>query len=335
MTESPKTEADARAREYDAWYFGHCCGHPYERTEEWLGFFDRIAERLVRELRPRSALDAGCAMGFLVEGLRKRGVDAFGVDVSDYAISHAHPAVAPYCTLGSITAPLSRDYDLVVCIEVLEHLDAAEADLAIRNFCAHAPVILFSSTPNDYKEATHRNVQPPEYWAEKFAQYGFYRDVDFDASFVTPWALCVRRSDQPAPRIVRGYERRLSALTQENRELRSLSLELRTELSRSLLQPAPAVALPQPEPLPEPTPLAPAPPPEPASPAPALPPEDTQSLRDAAELQRLRIENDYWKDLAGRYARGRLMRAMAWIHRLADASIRATHRPPSREEQPP
>lgn len=303
MSERPTADSGSRALEYDAWYFGHCCGHPYERTNEWLNFFDGIAERLVRELRPRTVLDAGCAMGFLVEGLRRRGVEAYGVDLSDYAIGHVHPSVAPFCTLGSVTEPLSRDYDLIVCIEVLEHLEPAEADLAIRNFCAHSPVILFSSTPNDYKEATHRNVQPPEYWAGKFAQCGFYRDVDFDASFVTPWALCVRRSDKPEHRIVRDYERRLWTLTQENRELRSLSLELRAELSHSLQHTAP-----------------------PALPSADLPPvinstaraaaADNQSSPDTVELQRLRAENEYWKDLAGRYARGRLMRAMSWIHRL-------------------
>ena len=47
------------------------------------------------------------------------------------------------------------------------------------NLCPHTADVLFSSTPFDYDEATHLNVQPPDYWAALFARHGFYRDVDF------------------------------------------------------------------------------------------------------------------------------------------------------------
>ena len=65
---------------YDAWYFRHCCGRPYERSPEWLEFFGRIADRIVADIGPRTVMDVGCAMGFLVEALRDRGVEAFGID---------------------------------------------------------------------------------------------------------------------------------------------------------------------------------------------------------------------------------------------------------------
>ena len=68
--------------------------------------------------------------------------------------------------------------------------------------------MLFSSSPFDHQETSHVNVQPAEYWAELFARHGFYRDVDYDASFVTPWAVRFRRSSEPLARIVRNFERR-------------------------------------------------------------------------------------------------------------------------------
>ena len=45
-------------------------------------------------------------MGFLVEALRKRGVDASGIDISDYAISQVDESVAAYCSVASLTEPL-------------------------------------------------------------------------------------------------------------------------------------------------------------------------------------------------------------------------------------
>jgi hypothetical protein len=170
-------------------------------------------------------------MGFLVEALRQRGVEAWGVDISEYAISHVSPDIRPYCWQGSVTEPFPRNYDLIVSIEVLEHLSPQQAEQAVENFCRHSDDILFSSTPFDYKEASHFNVQPPEYWAELFARHQFFRDVDFDASFITPWSVRFRRKAEPLHRLVRDYERRFWQLWKENTDLRSLSLEMRDQLS--------------------------------------------------------------------------------------------------------
>lgn len=177
-------------------------------------------------------LDAGCAFGFLVEALRKRSVDAHGLDVSPYAIDHVDPAIAPYCRVGSVTEPIDGRYDLVVSIEVLEHLSAADAERAIDRLCACTDDVLFSSTPNDYREASHFNVRPPAYWAEAFARRGLLRDVDFDATFVTPWAARFTKSGATTPRVVGAYERRLWELTQEVDARRTLDLEHREELAR-------------------------------------------------------------------------------------------------------
>lgn len=216
---------------FDAYYFSHGCGDPYERSEPWLRMFRHIAERIVAEIAPATVLDAGCAMGFLVEMLRERGVEAYGVDVSDYAISRVHPAVAPFCRVASISAPLERRYDLIVCIEVLEHLPAEESAAAVANLCRHSDDILFSSTPFDYREASHFNVQPPEYWAAQFARHGFFRDVDFDAGFITEWAVRFRRRSEPLQRIVQDYERKFWPLRKENQDLRGLAHELHQQLA--------------------------------------------------------------------------------------------------------
>lgn len=216
---------------YNEYYFRHSCGLPYQRDEHWLKFFDAIADRIVREIRPQSALDAGCAMGFLIEALRKRGIEAFGVDISEYAVANIPPEIRPYCWVGSVTEPFPRHYDLIVCIEVLEHLLPMEAEQAVENFCRHAEDVLFSSTPTDFKEPSHVNVQPPEYWAELFSRYGFYRDFDFDASFITPWAVRFKKRTEPLGRLIVNYERRLWWLAQENKAVREQNIEQCSKLA--------------------------------------------------------------------------------------------------------
>lgn len=212
---------------FDAHYYATSCGQPYGRTPPWLAFFGGIANRIVSDVlppdlpRPARVLDAGCAIGLLVEALRERGVEADGIDISAYAIGEAAAPVRPFLTVGSIADDLPGRYDLIVCIEVLEHMPADAAAAALRNLCRHTDDILFSSSSTDYSEATHVNVRPPEAWAEAFARKGFLRDLDFDASFVTPWAARYRHRAEPLPRVVREYERAFARADHERNELRA------------------------------------------------------------------------------------------------------------------
>jgi 2-polyprenyl-3-methyl-5-hydroxy-6-metoxy-1,4-benzoquinol methylase len=194
MTDPAPTPASAT---FDAWYYKHSCGRPYARDDAWLRFFGQIADRIVADIISPAGtgrvLDAGCAIGLLVEALQNRGVAAEGLDISDYAISQVADAVRPACRAASLANDLPGHYDLIVCIEVLEHMPPADARLALSNICRHTGDVLFSSSSHDFAEPTHVNVQPPEAWAELFAREGFFRDLDYDASYITPWAVRFRR----------------------------------------------------------------------------------------------------------------------------------------------
>lgn len=222
---------------YNAMYYAQSCGEPYERNETWMGVFNLIADHIVADLQPHSVLDAGCAMGFLVEALRQRGVEAWGIDISEYAIQNVLPDYQPYCQVGLITEPFPHPrYDLIVCIEVIEHLTAEEAVLAVENLCKHSDDILLSSTPLDFHEPTHVNVQPPEYWAALFNRFGFIHDIDFDASFIAPWAMRFIKA-QPLPEDrISAYERKIWHLSQEIALRRDLSVEHQKELSQKEME---------------------------------------------------------------------------------------------------
>ena len=180
-------------------YFSSRCGdRPYRKGETtWEDFFSGIADNIVRSFGPRTVFDAGCALGFLVEALWDRGVVAHGRDISAYAISQVRPDVREYCTVGSLTDPIDGRFDLVVCIDVVEHLAADDADRAIEHLTAASDRILFSSTPSDFGEPTHRTVRPPIYWLRRFAERGFAPALAHDASYVSPQAVVLERSSVP------------------------------------------------------------------------------------------------------------------------------------------
>jgi len=221
---------DHSGLEFGSYYYAHDCGIPYERSDHWLEFFENIAQRILAELRPASVLDAGCALGMLVESLRKLGVEAYGMDVSEFAIENVDGSVRDYCWVASLTEHLPRRYDLITCIEVIEHLPPADGELAIENICAAADRVLLSSSPFDYSEPTHVNVRPPEEWSAASAKHGFVRNLDVDVSFLTPWSMLFERRAMHIPDVVRDYDRVLWRLQQEVQQMRKTLLVQQSRL---------------------------------------------------------------------------------------------------------
>ena len=199
---------------YDEDYYGASydkSGVPYRREEKlWVDLFAAIAESIVTTLAPRTVLDVGCASGMLVEALRRRGVDARGIDISSWAIDQVPEALRPFCTTGSITDELDGRFDLITCSEVLEHVPPSLAADSVANLCRHADAVLFSSTPSHFDEPTHLNVEPGGYWAQLFFRQGLVRDVDYDASFLAPHAVLFRRRSLDSEALIAEYERGLS-----------------------------------------------------------------------------------------------------------------------------
>ena len=197
---APSPAATPPASEYGCDYYdaygrlGPCV---YTRENpHWLRFFGSVADEIIRQLNPRTVLDVGCAKGFLVECLRDRGVEAYGFDVSEYAIREVRPDIKAYCWVGSATSGISKNYDLISCIEVCEHLSETDAQDAIRQMTSHTDTILFSSTPSDFTEPTHVNVRPIIDWLRLFAEFSFAPDQAIGAGFVAPQAMLLRRAQE-------------------------------------------------------------------------------------------------------------------------------------------
>ena len=99
--------------EYDISYFdgklaslSHNAGYTtYNRLyHSGTNNFDLMAVDILNRytVGNKRALEICSAKGFLVADLRTRGINAFGVDVSQYAYDQADPSVQPYLTVADI-----------------------------------------------------------------------------------------------------------------------------------------------------------------------------------------------------------------------------------------
>lgn len=195
---------------YDEDYYKNYLGMDYTDKNAWEPFFRSVASRIAADFSPSTVLDVGCAFGYLVEYLRDLGIEAWGIDTSEYAIEHVSPNIKPYVRVCSATDSLPDDmpqrYDMVTNIEVLEHIVAEEAMLAMSRYCGYSDRVLFSSSAEDIENPTHVNVHQPQYWAQCFAQYGFFKCVYYDASYLSLYAFVFERVPVASVALVERYE---------------------------------------------------------------------------------------------------------------------------------
>jgi len=179
---------------YDERYYREEIDPSFGWTEPWLELNSHWAHRINSEIGPASVLDAGCSFGILVYALRELGIPAYGVDISEYAISQATDDIKPFVHVMDISRELPIGYyGLVTCIEVMEHMEESDALRAIENICNVTDDVLFSSNPGEEGEHGHINCHPIEYWVDRFTEHGMELDEDYDATYISWRAFRVRR----------------------------------------------------------------------------------------------------------------------------------------------
>jgi SAM-dependent methyltransferase len=235
MTDTAPAPGGTGSGDYaGGYYLGGHLGPPYTYEEpHWQTFFGSVADAIVALFEPKTTYDAGCAIGLLVRALSERGVDAYGGDISDFAVNGAPPGLRERLEVRDLVQPFERRFDVISCIEVLEHMSSADAQVAIANLCAATDTVLLSSTPEDFREPTHINVRPPASWAQDFARHGFFRRTDIDASFLSPWAVVFTRQQPTVIETVARYEGLLAPLSREVIAKRQALLEAQRDLERA------------------------------------------------------------------------------------------------------
>jgi SAM-dependent methyltransferase len=153
-----------------------------------------IVPLLMAEYHPLSVVDVGCGSGVWLAAFQRAGVtDILGID-GDYARRRGL-AIPDACFIShDLTRPFlsSRLFDLVLSLEVAEHLPPRAAAQFVKTLTSLGPVIAFSAAVPYQQGTRHVNTQWPSYWARLFASHGYspsvhLRDKTWRLGHAEPW----------------------------------------------------------------------------------------------------------------------------------------------------
>tara|TARA_R110001592_G_scaffold57277_1_gene174162 strand:+ start:39506 stop:40171 length:666 start_codon:yes stop_codon:yes gene_type:complete len=189
--ETAKTDEHIRiSREYGEMYFDGPREYGYGGYR-YDGRWVPVAQDIVKHfgLKPGDkVLDVGCAKGFLVKDLLEIGIDAYGIDVSKYALMHCESEVVGRLQIGScddLPFPGSS-FDAVLSINTIHNMDRDGCIRAIREIERLAPGKGFIQVDSYHTQAqkeifeswvlTAKFHDTPKGWRKVFKEAGYTGD---------------------------------------------------------------------------------------------------------------------------------------------------------------
>lgn len=136
---------------------------------------EEIVPLVLELVHPHQVIDVGCGIGAWLAVFKEHGVeDIQGVDGKWVAKDLLHIPHRQFLE-ANLEEPLrlDREFDLVVSLEVAEHLPADRADTFVDTLTRLGPVVLFSAAIPFQEGKHHLNEQWLEYWEARFLAQGY------------------------------------------------------------------------------------------------------------------------------------------------------------------
>ncbi|MCZ6830444.1 MAG: methyltransferase domain-containing protein [Gammaproteobacteria bacterium] len=140
-----------------------------------------------------SILDVGCGAGAWLSVWKKQACVVLGLDgsyLNNAKLLIEQGEFLPRDLRQQFS--LRRQFNLVQCLEVAEHLPPGRSHSLVEDLCKHGDLVFFSASPPGQGGENHINEQPYAYWRDLFAEqhytmYDPWRRQLMHNNSVMPW----------------------------------------------------------------------------------------------------------------------------------------------------
>ena len=130
---------------------------------------------LIELFNPKSVVDVGCGMGTWLKSFLEHGVkDILGFDGNYINKANLFIPNENFQEKDlSSTIRINKKFDMVISLEVAEHLPPEAADIFIDTITELGPIVYFSAGVPFQGGTDHKNERWQSYWAIKFNERNF------------------------------------------------------------------------------------------------------------------------------------------------------------------
>lgn len=142
-----------------------------------------VAEILQDVLKPRSIIDVGSGEGAWINTMSHRfpsALDLTAIDLQPHRSEYFEQLSSSKLNFEFILRDFEKDhtlpnqnYDLAICLEVLEHLQTQTAEQLAAEFAKNCSVLIFSAAVKGQGGTGHINENSLDYWIRLFQQNDF------------------------------------------------------------------------------------------------------------------------------------------------------------------
>lgn len=146
----------------------------------WQNLFLDVApfQYVIEKYKPSSVFDIGCGNGIYLRMMEKNGVpQIMGVDGIELSATVLDDKTYQKVDL-QLPLRLGQEFDIVFCLEVVEHINPSDSDTLFDTIAAHArDIIVFSMAEPGQPGNGHINCQKIDHVLEMWKKRGFVPDL--------------------------------------------------------------------------------------------------------------------------------------------------------------